>query len=212
MKWEIPLSDVDFDDREVEAVSKVIRSGWLTMGEITQRFEHHFAKFIGVRHAIAVSSCTAALHLANLALGIGSSDEVICPSLTFVAAANSIRYVGATPVFADVNSLNDWDISVQSIEKVKTKKTKAILVLHYAGYPCDMPSISDYAKGEGLRVIEDCAHAPGASIGNKKVGSWGDVGCFSFFSNKNMGTGEGGCSRRIMMRLPLNCACFALMA
>ena len=192
MTWKIPLFNTDFDERELQAVASVIKSGWLTMGEKTREFEQRFAEFIGVRHAIAVSSCTAALHLALLALGFGPGDEVICPSLTFVATANAIRYTAATPVFADVSNFEDWNISLESIKKVKTPRTKAILVVHYAGYPCDMPSICEYAKKEGLKIIEDCAHAPGASIGNKKVGSWGDIGCFSFFSNKNISTGEGG--------------------
>jgi len=192
MSWKIPLFNTNFDEREIEAVASIIKSGWLTMGEKTREFEQRFAEFIGVRHAIAVSSCTAALHLALLALGIGSGDEVICPSLTFVATANAIRYTGATPVFADVSSFENWNISLQSIKKVKTPRTKAILVVHYAGYACNMPAICEYAKKEGLKIVEDCAHAPGASIGGKKIGSWGDIGCFSFFSNKNISTGEGG--------------------
>lgn len=192
MCWKIPLFDTDFGSEEVQAVSKVIESGWLTMGEKVREFERQFADFIGVKHAIAVSSCTAALHLANMALGLGIGDEVICPSLTFVATANAIRYVGAKPVFADVKSLDEWLISLETIVPVKTQKTKAICVVHYAGYPCEMDAICDYAKREGLYVIEDCAHAPGARYKGKPVGSWGDIGCFSFFSNKNLSTGEGG--------------------
>ncbi len=192
MSWKIPLFDADFGPEEVQAVSRVVESGWLTMGEQVREFERQFADYIGVKHAVAVSSCTAALHLANMALGLGPGDEVICPSLTFVATANAIKYVGAKPVFADVKSLDEWLISLETIEPVRSPKTKAICVVHYAGYPCEMDAICDYAEREGLYVIEDCAHAPGARYKGKSVGSWGNIGCFSFFSNKNLSTGEGG--------------------
>ncbi|MBI1878349.1 MAG: DegT/DnrJ/EryC1/StrS family aminotransferase [Chloroflexi bacterium] len=190
--WKIPLFDITFDEQELEATQRVIRSGWLTMGEMTQTFERQFAEFVGVKHAIAVSNCTTALHLANLALGIGPDDEVICPALTFVAAANSILYTGARPVFADIKSLNDFTISPEDIEAKITQKTKAIQVMHYAGYPCDMDPIMDLAKAHRLHVVEDCAHAPGAIYKGRQCGNLGHIGCFSFFSNKNMTTGEGG--------------------
>lgn len=190
--WKVPLFDTAFDEKEVEAAQRVIRSGWLTMGEVTQGFERRFAEFLSVKHAIAVSSCTAALHLANRALGIGQGDEVICPSLTFVAAANSIVYTGARPVFADIESLDNFSISLQDTEAKITQRTKAIQVVHYAGYPCNMDGIMDIAEGYRLRVIEDCAHAPAAEYKGRKCGGIGDIGCFSFFSNKNMTTGEGG--------------------
>jgi len=190
--WKIPLFDIGFDDRETEAVQQVLDSGWLTMGDVTKRFEQQFADFINVKHAIAVSNCTAALHLANLALGIGGGDEVICPSLSFVAGANSIAYVGAVPVFAGVTGLSDFNISPDDIEAKITKKTKAIQIVHYAGNPCDMRSVMEIANKNGLFVIEDCAHALGSEYKGKKCGTIGDIGCFSFFSNKNMTTGEGG--------------------
>ena len=190
--WKIPLSDISFCDKEMSAIQNVIRSGWLTMGKVTQNFETQFASFLGVKHAIAVSNCTAALHLANIALGIGPGDEVICPSLTFVAGANSITYTKATPVFADIVSCDDLSVSPQDIENKITEKTKAIQVMHYAGFACDMKSIIKIAKIHNLYVIEDCAHAPGAESNSKKCGTIGDIGCFSFFSNKNMTTGEGG--------------------
>ncbi len=190
--WKVPLFDTSFDEREIEAVQNVIRSGWLTMGEVTQEFESRFAEFLGVKHAIAVCNGTAALHLANMALGIGPGDEVICPSLTFVAGANSVSYTGARPVFADIDSENNLCISPQDIEKKITQKTRAIQVMHYAGYPCDMGQIRQIAKTHKLYIIEDCAHAPGAKYSGKYCGTIGDIGCFSFFSNKNMTTGEGG--------------------
>jgi dTDP-4-amino-4,6-dideoxygalactose transaminase len=190
--WKVPLFDISFDETELEAVQAVIRSGWLTMGEMTKSFERSFAEFIGTRHAIAVSSGTAALHLANLALGLSKEDEVICPSLSFVAGANSIVYVGARPVFADITSYDNFNISSEDIEAKITKRTKAIQVVHYAGHSCDMAQISEIAKKYGLYIVEDCAHAPGAENDDEKCGSIGDIGCFSFFSNKNITTAEGG--------------------
>jgi dTDP-4-amino-4,6-dideoxygalactose transaminase len=192
MNWKIPLFDTDFGNDEVEAVSSVLCSGWLTMGELVREFEVQFAQVTGVKHAIAVSNCTAALHLAYKSLGIGAGDEVICPSLSFVATANAIHYTGAEPIFADVKNLDEWLISVKTIDIVRSTKTKAICVVHYGGYPCDIKEICDYASEKGLFVVEDCAHAPGASYQGRPLGGWGDIGCFSFFSNKNMSTGEGG--------------------
>ncbi len=190
--WKIPLSDIAIGEEEIEAVSDVLRSGWLTMGEVTQRFERAFADFIGVRHAFAVTNCTAALQLAYRALAVGVGAEVIMPSLTFVATANAAAVEGATPVFADVASENDLTISPQDIEAKITPRTKAIAVVHYAGYPCAMDEILALARRHGLAVVEDCAHSPGAVYEGRKTGAIGDVGCFSFFSNKNMTTGEGG--------------------
>lgn len=192
MHWKVPLSDVSFGPEEYEAVKRVLDSGWISMGPETEQFELEFARYLGAKHAIAVSSGTAALHLALLALGIGLGDEVIVPSLTFVATANAILYVGATPVFADITSLDEWNVSPVDIEKKITPKTKAIMVMHYGGYPCRMDQITAIAAKYHLKVVEDAAHAPGASFQGKKLGTWGDVGCFSFFSNKNMTTAEGG--------------------
>ncbi|MCF6150439.1 MAG: DegT/DnrJ/EryC1/StrS family aminotransferase [Candidatus Kuenenia sp.] len=192
MMWKIPLSDINFDQKEVEAVQNVIYSGWLTMGDVTKDFEARFARYIGVEYAFAVSSCTSALHLAALALDIGEGDEVVCPSLTFVAAPNSIIYTRGKPVFADITSTKNLNISPEDIEKKITTKTKAIQIMHYAGIPCNMESITDLARKHDLPVIEDCAHSPGAKYKGKKCGSMGNIGCFSFFSNKNMTTGEGG--------------------
>ena len=192
MKWKVPLFDTAFDEKEVEATRQVIQSGWFTMGEITKNFERLFAEFIGAKHAIAVSSGTAALHLANLSLGVSNGDEVICPSLTFVAGANSIVYAGGKPVFAEITSRDDFNISPDDIESKVTESTKAIEVVHYAGYPCNMKRIIEVADKHDLSVIEDCAHAPGAEYNGKKCGTIGNIGCFSFFSNKNITTAEGG--------------------
>jgi len=192
MKWNIPLADLDFDEREIEAVTGVLRSKWLTMGQVTQDFERRFADYLGVRHAFAVTNCTAALHLANVVLGIGPGAEVILPSLSFVATANAVLYTGATPVFADITSLDDLNISPRDVERHSNQHTRAITVMHYGGHPCAMDEIMQIARRHQLAVIEDAAHAPGASVNGKLVGTIGDVGCFSFFSNKNLATGEGG--------------------
>jgi len=192
MDWKIPLADIDFDSREEEAVLGVLKSRWLTMGSVTQVFEEEFSSYVGARHAIAVANGTAALHLACLGIGLGPGDEVILPSLTFVATANAIRYTGATPVFADIESEQDLDISIRAIERKLTDKTHAIMVMHYGGYACDMSAITRLAQANGLQVIEDAAHAVGTEYEGRKAGTLSDVGCFSFFSNKNMTTGEGG--------------------
>jgi dTDP-4-amino-4,6-dideoxygalactose transaminase len=192
MEWKIPLSDIDLGDNEIEAVTKVLKSKWLSMGPVTQQFEKEFAEHLVVKHAFAVSNATAALHIAHWVLGIRAGDEVIVPSLTFVATSNSILYCGAKPVFADITSLEDFNISPEDILDKITPKTKAITVVHYGGYPCDMNAIMEIAQDHGLKVIEDAAHAPGAEYKGRKCGTIGDVGCFSFFANKNMATGEGG--------------------
>ena len=189
---QIPLFDLDYGIEEEEAVIKVLKSKWLTMGEETERFEEEFAKYIGVKYATAVSNCTVALHLANLAVGVLPGDEVICPSLSFVATSNSILYARGIPVFADVSSMDDWTISPEDIEKKITKKTKAIMVMHYAGFSCNMDAIMKIASENNLKVIEDAAHSPGSLYKKKQLGSIGDISCFSFFSNKNISTGEGG--------------------
>ena len=192
MNWRVPLADIDLGQAEVNAAIKVLKSKWLTMGQITEGFERKFAKYLGVKYAFAVASGTAALHIAHQILGIAKGDEVICPSLTFVATANSILYTGATPVFADITSLDDLNVSPEDILDKISSNTKAITVVHYGGYPCNMDRIMQIAKKHKLYVIEDAAHASGAEYKGKKCGTIGDIGCFSFFSNKNMTTGEGG--------------------
>jgi dTDP-4-amino-4,6-dideoxygalactose transaminase len=192
MSWAIPLFDPDLGPEEEQALVDVIRSKWLTMGDRTKAFEQRFAEMTGVRTAIACNSATAALHMALEAVGVCAGDDVVVPSLTFVATANAVRYCGARPVFADVASLDHWNIDAHTISKALTPATKAIVVVHYAGYPCNMAEILDLASARGLAVVEDVAHAPGVRLDGRALGAWGDVGCFSFFSNKNMTTGEGG--------------------
>ena len=192
MEWRVPLADLDMGTEEELAVLEVLRSRWLSMGAVTKLFEQEFAAFIGAKHTLAVTNATAALHLACLAVGIGPGDEVIIPSLTFVATANAVSYTGATPVFADVESFDWLNISPSSIEACITAKTRAILVVHYAGFACDMPAIMEIANRHNLIVLEDSAHAIGSKLETRTLGTWGAIGCFSFFSNKNMTTGEGG--------------------
>jgi dTDP-4-amino-4,6-dideoxygalactose transaminase len=192
MELRIPLSDLDYGAEEEEAVLRVLRSRWLTMGAVTQQFEQEFAEQAGVKHAFAVSNGTDALHLAYLGIGIGPGDEVIVPSLTFVATANAALYCGAEVRFADVIGPEDLNVSPESIEQQITPRTKAIAVVHYGGYPVRMEAVMDIAKRHNLAVVEDAAHAPGASLKGRALGAWGDAGCFSFFSNKNLAVGEGG--------------------
>lgn len=192
MHWNVPLADLDYGLEEENAVLEVLRSRWLTMGAVTQQFESEFAAMTGAHHTLAVSNGTMALHLACLALGIGPGDEVIVPSLTFVASVSAVLYTGAEVRFADILGPQDLNISPESIERQVNPRTRAILVVHYGGYPCRMPEIVDLARRHGLAIIEDAAHAPGAWLQSRHLGTWGDVGCFSFFSNKNLSTGEGG--------------------
>jgi dTDP-4-amino-4,6-dideoxygalactose transaminase len=192
MTWRIPLSDIDFGPDEETAVGAVVKSRWLTMGAITQEFEAEVAAFTGAKHAIALTNATAALHLACLAAGLGPGDEVILPALTFVASANAVRYTGAIPVFADVNGEHDLNLSVRAAEAALTGRTRAIMVVHYGGYPCDMPAFRALAGRHDLAIIEDAAHAIGSVLDGRPLGTWGQSGCYSFFSNKNMTTGEGG--------------------
>ena len=192
--WDIQLFKLNFDDLEVKAVSDVVAGGWLSMGEKIISFEENFGDFLGDgAHCKAVANGTAALHMALLALEVGRGDEVIIPSLTFVADVNVVNLVGAKPILADATSLSDWNMSLESIEKQITERTKALIVVHYAGYPCrDIVAISQLCRDRGIGLIEDVAHAPGAKIAGKVCGTFGDIGCFSFFSNKNLSIGEGG--------------------
>lgn len=191
--WNVQLFELDYDHREEEAVLEVLRSRWITMGEKTLEFESKFASFLGLDGGtLAVSSATASLHMALMAMDIGEGDEVIVPALTFVSDFNVIRRVGARPVLADCCSLDDWTIDPASVEDLVNGRTRAIMVVHYGGYACDMDAIMEIADRHGLYVIEDAAHAPGATLGKRPLGTLGHVGCFSFFTNKNLSVGEGG--------------------
>lgn len=196
-RWEIPLSRPHCGKKEYKAVKQVLKSGWLTMGPQTEKLEKKMAEYLGVKYAFALSSCTAALHIANLALGIGQNDSVICPALTFVASANASTYCGAKLIFADSISHSDLCLDPRDVEKKITADTKAITLVHYGGFSCDMEAFLALAKKHKLAIIEDCAHAPGAAYrfadgSLKKPGSMGDFGCFSFYGNKNMTCAEGG--------------------
>lgn len=193
--WQVQLSELNYDQRESAATQRVLEAGWLTMGQESAKFEGKFAEMLSDEplECVAVSSCTAALHLSLIGMGIGPGDDVIVPALTFVAAANVVRQVGANPIFADCTSIEDWNLSLSSIERCVTENTKAVMVVHFAGFPCvDIEEIVAFCRERSIFLIEDVAHAPGASIGGKRCGVFGDVGCFSFFSNKNLAVGEGG--------------------
>jgi dTDP-4-amino-4,6-dideoxygalactose transaminase len=189
----IPFNRPEIDDSEIAEVVSTLRSGWLTTGVRTAQFEKEFQAYVGARHALAVSSCTAALHLALAALNIGPGDEVITTPLTFCATVSVIVHVGATPVLADV--LPDGNIDPASIAERITPRTKAIIPVHLAGAPCNMDAIWKIAKKHGLFVIEDAAHAAGTEYKGHKIGSSecpSDAVCFSFYATKNLTTGEGG--------------------
>lgn len=192
MEFKIPLFKLNFGEEEIQAVTETIRSKWISTGPKCDELETLFEESLQVKYAVSVSNCTNALHLACILCGIERGDEVICPSLTFAATVNSIRYVGATPVFCDIKGINHLNIDVEKIEKLITTKTKAIMVVHMAGFPAEMNKIMALANKYDLKVIEDACHGPLSEYNGKKLGTIGDVGCFSFFSNKNISTGEGG--------------------
>lgn len=182
------VAEPSFDEEEKTALADVIDSGWVTMGSRVQAFERAFAEMHQLADAVAVSSCTAGLHLALQALGIGPGDEVLVPALTFVATSNSVLYTGATPVFVDIESLDVPLMSCADAAAKCTPKTKAVIVVHYAGYLADRSVWRDFADSRGLLLIEDSAHAVGA----ERTSIFGDAAVFSFFGNKNMTTAEGG--------------------
>ncbi len=188
----IPISEPLLSGNELAYVNDCVRSGWVSsLGKYIPEFEQGFADFCGVRHGIAVSNGTAALHLALVALGIGPGDEVIIPTLTFIATANAVRYTGATPVFAD-SEAETWNLDPQDVACRITPHTRAIIPVHVYGHPANMAPILDLAKQHNLHVIEDAAEAHGARYQGKRVGSLGEINAFSFYGNKIITTGEGG--------------------
>lgn len=179
------------EQAEIEEVISVMKSGWLGMGPRVAQFEKDFATYKGVNQAVAVNSCSAALHLSLIAAGIGMGDEVITTPMTFCATINAIIHAGAIPVLVDINP-DTMNINPDLIEEKITPKTKAILPVHFAGRPCEMDKIMNIANRHGLKVIEDCAHAIESEYDGQKTGTFGDFGCFSFYVTKNLVTGEGG--------------------
>jgi dTDP-4-amino-4,6-dideoxygalactose transaminase len=190
--WSVPLSDLAVDEEILGALRNAAASGWWSTGPRVAEFERAFARFVGAEHAVAVASGTAALHLAVLASGCGPGDEVVLPSLNFVAAASVIRHARATPVFCDVVGERDLNVDPRDLAAAVGPRTRAIVALHYGGFPCDMEALLEVAARRELIVIEDAAHAPGALYHGRSCGTLGHVGCFSFFSNKNLPIGEGG--------------------
>jgi perosamine synthetase len=188
----IPVSEPLLAGNELNYISDCIRSGWISsLGKYIQEFEVQYARFCGVKHGIAVSNGTTALHLALIILGIGPGDEVIVPTLTFIATANAVHYTGATPVFAD-SEADTWNVDPADVARCISPRTKAIIPVHVYGHPVNMQPILDLATRHNLWVIEDAAEAHGALYQDKRVGSLGKVGVFSFYGNKIITSGEGG--------------------
>ena len=189
---ELPLFDLRLEEQDLEAVLKTLRSGWLTLGPRTAAFEEAFAAHLGARHAIALCNCTAALHLAYLAAGVGPGEEVIVPSFTFTASAAAALYCGATPVFAEIVSRRRPSLDPEDVARRITPRTKAVCAVHYAGYAAAADRLRELCDAHGIALIEDAAHAPSATLRERKLGTWGLAGAFSFFSNKVLSAGEGG--------------------
>ncbi|GGA60052.1 aminotransferase DegT [Edaphobacter acidisoli] len=188
----IPVARPFVGAEEEQAVIEVLRSGWVTQGPRVAEFEQKFSSYVGCKHAVGVSSCTTALHLALIALNIGAGDEVICPSLSFIATANSIAYVGATPVFGDID-LATYNLDPHCIEALITPRTKALLVVHQIGLPAEMNALAQIAQKHHLAIIEDAACAIGSEYAGHLIGApVGTMACFSFHPRKVLTTGEGG--------------------
>jgi dTDP-4-amino-4,6-dideoxygalactose transaminase len=198
--WRIPLSDLDYGSEEANAVQRVIAGKWLSMGPEVQAFEQEFAAMQEAKHALALSSATAGLHLALMALRVGPGDEVIQPALNFVAAANMTVAVGGTPVFADICSLDEPTIDPSEVERLISPRTKTIVVMHYGGSMCRMAALTELCAVRDIAIVEDACHAVGVAYHDARnrwpngimAGSIGDISAFSFFSNKNIASGEGG--------------------
>jgi len=189
----IRIGEPSFGEEELNNVTEAMKSSLISakVGRFIGEFEEKFAKYCGVKYAITTANCTASLHLALEALGIGEGDEVIVPTLTFIATANAVTYTGARPVFVD-SLLDYWCLDPEKVEKAITPRTRAIIPVHLFGHPCDMDALTRIAERHSLCVIEDAAESPGAEYRRRKAGSFGEAGCFSFFGNKIISTGEGG--------------------
>jgi perosamine synthetase len=188
----IPLTEPEIGNDELENVTKAVKSGWVSSkGQFIEEFEKGFCAYIGAKHGVTTCNGTTALHLALSALGIGKGDTVLVPSLTFIASANAVTYTGAKPVLIDSHP-EYWCIDPSKIEKAIDHRTKAVLIVHLYGHPCNMDELTKIAEDKGLIIVEDCAEALGAEYKGKKVGTSGTVSCFSFYGNKIITTGEGG--------------------
>jgi dTDP-4-amino-4,6-dideoxygalactose transaminase len=193
MSWSMPLTDILVTEEDIAEVMDCLRSGWLTMGPRVQEFERRFAEYVGVEHAVTVSSGTAALHLASIAAGITEGDEVIVPNLTFVASATAARYCGATPVLCDSRGPTDLNLDPEDVQARITPRTRAVVAVHFLGYAAEVDELRLLCDEHGLALIEDTAQAVGARVrSGAMAGTVGDLGCFSFFSKKQLCVGEGG--------------------
>jgi len=186
----LPYCLPEIGPEEIEEVVDSLRSGWITTGPKVKKFEEQFAEYLGIEHAIAVNSCTAALHISLAALGVGPRDEVIVPTLTFCATANVVAHLGARPVIVDIDE--HYQISLEAVERAITPQTKAIIPVHYAGQAADLDEISALARAHRIPIIEDAAHAAGTEYQGRKIGNHGNTAAFSFYATKNMTSGEGG--------------------
>ncbi|MCG8054878.1 MAG: DegT/DnrJ/EryC1/StrS family aminotransferase [Candidatus Thiodiazotropha endolucinida] len=187
----IPFHKVDISEQELEAVTQVIRSGWLTSGPVANEFEQSFAKMVNASHAVALNSCTAALHLALEAVGVRQGDEVIVPTMTFAATAEAVLHVQALPVIVDIDP-SDHNISLAAVEQAITPRTRAIIPVDFGGQPADIPGLLELAHSQSIYVIEDAAHAFPAKIQGQSIGSLSDITCFSFYATKTITCSEGG--------------------
>jgi len=176
---------------EIDEVVDSLKSGWLGTGPKVRRFEEMFKNYKGTKHAVAVNSCTAALHLSMSALGIGPGDEVLVPTMTFAATANAVIHSGGIPVLVDCRR-QTMNIDIEDIKRKITPRTKAVIPIHFAGRPCEMDELVELSRKSGIKIIEDCAHAVEAEYKGRKIGTIGEMGCFSFYVTKNIVTGEGG--------------------
>jgi dTDP-4-amino-4,6-dideoxygalactose transaminase len=192
MDWKVPLADVVVSDDDLAQITATYRSGWLSMGPRTSAFESAFAAYTNAPYAFAVTNGTAALHLACLAAGFGAGDEVIVPSITFVATANAVAYTGARPVFADIDGPATPWLTPETIERARTARTRGVVYVTYGGHPGASTAVAEYCESANLALVEDAAHAVGTRTATRHAGTLGAAGAFSFFSNKNLAVGEGG--------------------